>query len=123
VYDDMDMNSRDTSTQVPSRARIGRGAVEARWRKREKDENGTTVDGPSAVAREVTRWRARYLDDTGKVQTRHFARGVDAQKWLDVTMASLGGEGISDAVDDGSCRGTLAPGGRRRVVTCSSCGR
>jgi hypothetical protein len=39
----MGMNSRDASTQVPSRARIGRGAVEDRWRRREKDENGTTV--------------------------------------------------------------------------------
>lgn len=28
-------------------------------------------------------WRARYRDDAGKEHARHFARRVDAQRWLD----------------------------------------
>jgi len=35
------------------------------------------------------RWRARYRDDTGKEHARHFARKVDAQRWLDAVTASL----------------------------------
>lgn len=34
------------------------------------------------------RWRARYRDDAGKEHARHFARKVDAQKWLDQVTAS-----------------------------------
>jgi hypothetical protein len=41
--------------------RSQRGAVEDRWRKRD----GT----PSAVDGEVTRWRARYVDDAGNEHT------------------------------------------------------
>src|SRR6187200_771286 len=34
-------------------------------------------------------WRARYRDDAGKEHARHFARKVDAQRWLDeVTTAT-----------------------------------
>ena len=37
-------------------------------------------------------WRARYRDDVGKEHARHFARKVDAQRWLDeVTAAVLTG--------------------------------
>jgi hypothetical protein len=52
-------------------------------------QDGTTVEVPSAVAGTVTRWRARYVDNTGKEHTRHFPRKVDAQKWLDDAVASL----------------------------------
>ena len=71
------------------RARGQRGAVEDRWRKRVRDEHGNTVEVPSAGAGQVTRWRARYVDDAGKEHTRHFRRKVDAQRWLDAAMASL----------------------------------
>jgi hypothetical protein len=37
----------------------------------------------------VTRWRARYGDDTGKEHARHFARKVDAQRWIDEVTASV----------------------------------
>ena len=83
------MSSREASKPMPTRARTQRGAVEDRWRKRVKDETGKTVEVPSAVAGQVTRWRARYVDDTGNEHARHFARKVDAQKWLDQAMASL----------------------------------
>ncbi len=37
-------------------------------------------------------WRARYRDDTGREHARHFARKVDAQRWLDeVTTAVVTG--------------------------------
>jgi integrase len=35
------------------------------------------------------RWRARYRDDSGKEHARHFARKVDAQRWLDEQTAKL----------------------------------
>jgi hypothetical protein len=34
-------------------------------------------------------WRARYRDSAGKEHARHFARKVDAQKWLDQQTASI----------------------------------
>jgi hypothetical protein len=37
-------------------------------------------------------WRARYRDEAGKEHARHFARKVDAQRWLDgVTTAVVTG--------------------------------
>jgi integrase len=35
------------------------------------------------------RWRARYRDGSGKEHARHFARKVDAQRWLDEVTASI----------------------------------
>ncbi|MBU2662863.1 hypothetical protein KOI35_05015 [Actinoplanes bogorensis] len=38
------------------------------------------------------KWRARYRDEAGKEHARHFARKVDAQRWLDeVTAATVTG--------------------------------
>lgn len=34
-------------------------------------------------------WRARYRDDAGREHARHFARKVDAQRWLDETTAAV----------------------------------
>ena len=34
-------------------------------------------------------WRSRYRDDAGREHARHFARKVDAQRWLDAVTASL----------------------------------
>lgn len=34
-------------------------------------------------------WRARYRDEAGKEHARHFARKVDAQRWLDEVTASV----------------------------------
>lgn len=73
----------------PKQRRNQRGSVEDRWRKRVKDENGNTVDVPSAVAGKVRRWRARYVDNAGREHCRTFDRKVDAQKWLDAQVASL----------------------------------
>jgi integrase len=35
------------------------------------------------------RWRARYRDEVGKEHARHFARKVDAQRWLDEVTAAV----------------------------------
>jgi hypothetical protein len=46
----------------------------------------------SIAKRPDGRWRARYRDRTGKEIARHFARKVDAQRWLDeVTTAVANG--------------------------------
>ena len=34
-------------------------------------------------------WRARYRDDSGREHARHFARKLDAQRWLDEVTASM----------------------------------
>ena len=35
------------------------------------------------------KWRARYRDDAGRQHSKHFARKVDAQRWLDEVTASV----------------------------------
>ncbi|GLZ04999.1 hypothetical protein Acsp03_24650 [Actinomadura sp. NBRC 104412] len=35
------------------------------------------------------KWRARYRDGAGKEHAKHFARKVDAQRWLDEVTASI----------------------------------
>ena len=74
---------------TPRQRRSQRGAVEDRWRKRIKDTDGNAIDVPSAVAGTVTRWRARYVDDTGREHTRAFDRKVDGQKWIDKQLSAL----------------------------------
>lgn len=73
----------------PKQRRNQRGSVEDRWRKRVKDDDGNTVEAASAVAGKVKRWRARYVDNTGREVQRSFDRKVDAQQWLDGQIASL----------------------------------
>ena len=43
----------------------------------------------SIARRDGGRWRARYRDEAGREHARHFARKVDAQKWLDTVTASV----------------------------------
>ena len=74
---------------TPKQRRSQRGSVEDRWRKRIKDADGNTVEVASAVAGQATRWRARYVDNTGREHTRHFDRKVEAQQWLDKQLAAL----------------------------------
>jgi hypothetical protein len=42
----------------------------------------------SIAKRADGRWRARYRDAAGKEHARHFARKVDARRWLDEVNAS-----------------------------------
>lgn len=43
----------------------------------------------SIKKRDNGQWRARYRDDGGREHARHFARKVDAQRWLDEVTASV----------------------------------
>lgn len=43
----------------------------------------------SIKRRENGRWRARYRDHDGKEHARHFARKIDAQRWLDGETVKL----------------------------------
>lgn len=74
---------------TPKQRRSQRGSVEDRWRKRIKDSDGNSVEVSSAVAGQVARWRARYVDNAGREHIRHFDRKVEAQQWLDKQPAAL----------------------------------
>ncbi len=43
----------------------------------------------SVAKRPDGQWRARYRDEAGKEHARHFARKVDAQRWLDEQTAAM----------------------------------
>ncbi|HTS99350.1 MAG TPA: hypothetical protein VMI33_22295 [Streptosporangiaceae bacterium] len=44
----------------------------------------------SSIAKRADgRWRARYRDDGGREHAKHFARKIDAQRWLDEVTASI----------------------------------
>lgn len=43
----------------------------------------------SIQKRDNGKWRARYRDPAGKEHARHFARKVDAQRWLDQVTSEL----------------------------------
>ena len=60
-----------------------RAGVEDRWTKTVRDAHGYTRKVPSAAHAKGLRWRARYVGPDGKEHTKHFARKLDAQAWLD----------------------------------------
>jgi hypothetical protein len=43
----------------------------------------------SIAKRPDGRWRARYRDHVGQEISRHFARKVDAQRWLDTVTTAV----------------------------------
>jgi hypothetical protein len=52
----------------------------------------------SVAKRRDGRWRARYRDAAGEEHARHFARKVDAQRWLnEVTTAVVTGVYVDPA--------------------------
>lgn len=59
----------------------------------------------SIAKRSDGRWRARYRDAAGTEHARHFARKVDAQRWLDSVTASIQ---TGKYVDPGVGRETVA---------------
>jgi integrase len=58
-----------------------RSGVEDRWHKADGQQTATYGSGK--------RWRARYVDDSGREHARSFARKVDAQRWLDEVTAAV----------------------------------
>src|SRR5680860_412700 len=43
----------------------------------------------SIAKRPNGRWRARYRDERGRERSRHFARRIDAQRWLDEVTSTV----------------------------------
>src|SRR5215208_2593758 len=43
----------------------------------------------SIQKRDTGMWRARYRDDAGREHARHFARRIDAQRWVDEVTTSV----------------------------------
>ena len=74
---------------MPQR-RNRRGGVEDRWTKTIRDTDGNTQTVPSANAGKGKRWRARYVDESGREHAKVFARKVDAQRWLNGQITALG---------------------------------
>lgn len=60
-----------------------RAGVEDRWTKTVRRPDGTTETLPSANNGKGSRWRARYVDDSGREHSRGFSRKVNAQHWLE----------------------------------------
>jgi integrase len=60
-----------------------RAGVADRWTKTVRDADGNTRTVPSTEHGRGMRWRARYVDDAGREQSKGFARKADAQAWLD----------------------------------------
>lgn len=59
-----------------------RAGVADRWHKTIYDADGTARTVPSAAYGKGKRWRARYVDDTGREYTKLFGRKTDAETWL-----------------------------------------
>ena len=58
-----------------------RAGIEDRWSKSVRDENGESRTVPSVAAGKGLRWRARYVDDSGREHAKGFGRKTDAQAW------------------------------------------
>lgn len=59
-----------------------RSGVEDRWTRTIRDADGNKQTVPSANHGKGSRWRARYVDETGREREKVFSRKVDAQNWL-----------------------------------------
>jgi integrase len=66
-----------------------RAGIDDRWHKRVKGLDGKTRTERSSVYGEVTRWRVRWVDDTGHERTKVFDRKPDAQTYLNGLTADV----------------------------------
>ena len=66
-----------------------RAGIDDRWHKKVKASDGKVRKERSAVYGEVTRWRVRWVDDSGREHTRVFERRPDAQAYLDGLTADI----------------------------------
>lgn len=66
-----------------------RAGIDDRWHKKVKDSDGKIRKERSAVYGKVTRWRVRWVDDSGREHTRVFERRPDAQAHLDGLTADI----------------------------------
>jgi integrase len=66
-----------------------RAGIDDRWHKKVKGSDGKIRKERSAVYGKVTRWRVRWVDDSGREHTRVFERRPDAQAYLDGLTADI----------------------------------
>ena len=66
-----------------------RAGIDDRWHKKVKGSDGKVRKERSAVYGKVTRWRVRWVDDSGREHTRVFERRPDAQAYLDGLTADI----------------------------------
>jgi len=66
-----------------------RAGIDDRWHKKVKGADGKVRKERSAVYGKVTRWRVRWVDDSGTEHTRVFERRPDAQAHLDGLTADI----------------------------------
>jgi integrase len=66
-----------------------RAGIDDRWTKRVKGADGRTRTERSSVYGKVTRWRVRWVDDSGKEHTKVFGRKPDAQAFLNGLTADI----------------------------------
>lgn len=66
-----------------------RAGIDDRWHKRVKGPDGKIRKERSAVYGNVTRWRVRWVDDTGQEHTKVFPHKDAAQAHLDTVTADV----------------------------------
>ncbi|MCB0055656.1 MAG: site-specific integrase [Anaerolineae bacterium] len=66
-----------------------RAGIDDRWHKRVKGPGGQMHTVKSALYGKVTRWRVRWVDDSGSEKTRVFDRKADAQAYLNKLTADV----------------------------------
>jgi len=66
-----------------------RAGIDDRWHKKVKGADGKIRKERSAVYGKVTRWRVRWVDDSGTEHTKVFERRPDAQAHLDGLTADI----------------------------------
>jgi len=66
-----------------------RAGIDDRWHKKVKGADGKVRKERSAVYGKVTRWRVRWVDDSGTEHTKVFERRPDAQTHLDGLTADI----------------------------------
>lgn len=77
-------------------ARNPRAGIDDRWHKRVKGPDGTMRKERAATYGKVSRWRVRWVDETGEEHTKVFSHKDAAQSYLDkVTADVVKGEYVS----------------------------
>jgi integrase len=69
--------------------RSRRAGVEDLWSKTVRDDDGNIKTVPSARHGKGSRWRARYVDDSGHEHSKAFGLKAQAQRWLDKQTADV----------------------------------
>lgn len=66
-----------------------RAGIDDRWHKRGKGPDGKVRTERSSLYRKVTRWRVRWVDDSGHEKSKSFDRKPDAQTYLNGLTADI----------------------------------